>query len=349
MEFLSSYGLFFAKTVTVFVSIILIPLVIFNFGHRKESKKGDLKLIDLSKAYRERQREMQQIKMSNTEYKIWLKAYKKQHKIEEKKQKESLKSGQQVMLKKPCFFVINFKGSMNAHEVSTLREEITAILLIADNKDEILLKLESQGGIVHGYGLAASQLNRLREKGLKLTISVDKVAASGGYMMACVANRIIAAPFAIIGSIGVVSQVPNFHRLLKKRDIDLELHTAGEYKRTLTLFGENTEQGRKKFIQDLNETHQLFKDFVHQKRPTLDINAVATGEHWYGIQAKEKGLIDEIGVSDDIIINQINTHEIIEVTYMPVKRFVDRLISGIIKNIDNLLIRLLKKGEKSLY
>lgn len=338
MEFLSSYGLFVAKIATVVVAIILISLVIFSFGKRKQSKKGDLKLIDLSEAYRQRQREMQQVKMSDAEYKVWLKTCKKQRKIEEKKQKLDAKVGQ-TTLKKPCLFVINFKGSMNAHEVNALREEITAILSIADYKDEVLLRLESPGGVVHGYGLAASQLNRLREKALKLIVSVDKVAASGGYMMACVADRIVAAPFAIIGSIGVVAQVPNFHRLLKKKDIDVELHTAGEYKRTLTLLGENTEQGRKKFVQDLNETHQLFKDFVHQKRPALDINAVATGEHWYGIQAKEKGLIDEIGVSDDIIINQIDAREVIEVTYTPSRRFVDRLMGSMVENADKLLIR----------
>lgn len=347
MEFLSSYGLFVAKIATVVVAIILISLVIFSFGQRKQSKKGDLKLIDLSEAYRQRQREMQQVKMSDAEYKVWLKTYKKQRKIEEKKQKSDAKVGQ-TTLKKPCLFVINFKGSMNAHEVNALREEITAILAIADNKDEVLLRLESPGGVVHGYGLAASQLNRLREKGLKLIVSVDKVAASGGYMMACVADRIVAAPFAIIGSIGVVAQVPNFHRLLKKKDIDVELHTAGEYKRTLTLLGENTEQGRKKFVQDLNETHQLFKDFVHQKRPALDINAVATGEHWYGIQAKEKGLIDEIGVSDDIIINQIDAREIIEVTYTPARRFVDRLMGSMVENADKLLIRWWQRGQRPL-
>lgn len=348
MEFLSSYGLFVAKIATVIIAIILILLFIFSVGLRKQNKKGDLKLIDLSEAYRERQREMQQVKMSDAEYKVWLKTYKKQRKIEEKKQKADAKVGQ-TTVKKPCLFVIDFKGSMNANEVNALREEITAILSIADNKDEVLLRLESPGGVVHGYGLAASQLNRLREKGLKLIVSVDKVAASGGYMMACVADRIVAAPFAIIGSIGVVAQVPNFHRLLKKKDIDVELHTAGEYKRTLTLLGENTEQGRKKFVQDLNETHQLFKDFVHQKRPALDINAVATGEHWYGSQAKEKGLIDEIGVSDDLIINQIEAREIIAVTYTPAKRFVDRLMGSMIENVDKLLIRWWQRGQKPLF
>ncbi|MGP1958181.1 MAG: protease SohB [Arsenophonus sp.] len=348
MEFLLSYGLFFAKTVTIFIIIILIPLVIFSFGQRKQNKKGDLKIIDLSKTYHERQREMQQIKMSDSEYKVWLKSYKKQRKIKEKEKKADSKSNK-LTTKKSCFFIINFKGSMNAHEVSALREEITAILSIADNNDEVLIKLESQGGVVHGYGLAASQLNRLREKGLKLIVSVDKVAASGGYMMACVADCIVAAPFAIIGSIGVVAQVPNFYRLLKKKDIDVELHTAGEYKRTLTLFGENTEKGRKKFTQDLNETHKLFKDFVLQKRPNIDINTVATGEHWYGIQAKEMGLIDDIGVSDDIIIKKIDICQIIEVTYMPHKRLLDRLMCSIVKNIDNLLIRWWQRGQKKLF
>lgn len=209
---------------------------------------------------------------------------------------------------------------MDAREVGSLREEISAILAVAEQDDEVLLRLESPGGMVHGYGLAASQLSRLKEKNIPLTIAVDKVAASGGYMMACIASKIVAAPFAIIGSIGVVAQVPNIHRLLKKHDVDVELHTAGEYKRTLTMLGENTEQGRKKFIEDLNETHELFKQFVHHNRPSLDIDAVATGEYWYGTQALDKGLIDQIGVSDDIIISAIETKEIISIRYTQGKK-----------------------------
>lgn len=182
--------------------------------------------------------------------------------------------------------MLDFNGSMDAGEVSSLREEVSAVLAVAKPQDEVLLRLESPGGVVHGYGLAASQLQRLRQGGIRLTVAVDKVAASGGYMMACVADRIVAAPFAVVGSIGVVAQIPNFNRLLKNKDIDVELHTAGEFKRTLTLFGENTEQGREKFREDLNVTHGLFKQFVHQMRPSLDIDAVATGEHWFGTQAK---------------------------------------------------------------
>nr|EKY1915938.1 protease SohB [Cronobacter sakazakii] len=214
--------------------------------------------------------------------------------------------------------------------------------------DEVLVRLESPGGVVHGYGLAASQLQRLRERQIPLTIAVDKVAASGGYMMACVANNIVAAPFAIIGSIGVVAQIPNFNRLLKRNDIDIELHTAGQYKRTLTLLGENTEEGREKFREDLNETHHLFKEFVHSMRPSLDIDAVATGEHWYGVQAKEKGLVDEISTSDDLIIARMAEREVVSLRYMQRKRLMDRFTGSAAQSLDRLLLRWWQRGQKPL-
>ena len=210
--------------------------------------------------------------------------------------------------------------------MESLREEITIILSVAEpGLDEVLVRLESPGGLVHAYGLAAAQLTRLREKNIRITIAVDKVAASGGYMMACVADKIVAAPFAIVGSIGVVAQVPNIHRLLKKNDIDVEMHTAGQYKRTLTFIGQNTDEGREKFQQELDETHVLFKSFVSQNRPSLDIDKVATGEHWYGTQAKELGLVDELAVSDDLIVAAIPDHEVIQVRYFRRKRLIDKI------------------------
>jgi len=202
--------------------------------------------------------------------------------------------------------------------------------------------------VVHGYGLASSQLARLRQGGIRRTVAVDKVAASGGYMMACVADRIVAAPFAIIGSIGVVAQIPNFSRLLKKNDIDVELHTAGEFKRTLTLFGENTEEGREKFREDLNETHVLFKEFVHQHRPSLDIDSVATGEHWFGTQAREKGLIDAIGTSDDLLIAEMQNHEVIAVRYSRRKRMMDRFTGSAAESADRLFLRWLQRSQEPL-
>ncbi|WP_368919401.1 protease SohB [Providencia vermicola] len=345
MEYFSLYGLFLAKVVTIVVAIIALAVFVFGVGMRRQGGRGELKLTDLGENYRERQRQMQQVKMNASEHKVWMKAFKKQQKVQEKNEKAGAKIGQ-TTVKKPCLYVLDFKGSMDAREVNSLREEVSAILAVAEAHDEVLLRLESPGGMVHGYGLAASQLSRIKEKNIPLTIAVDKVAASGGYMMACIANKIVAAPFAILGSIGVVAQVPNIHRLLKKHDVDVELHTAGEYKRTLTMLGENTEQGRKKFVENLNETHELFKQFVHQNRPSLDIDAVATGEYWYGSQALEKGLIDQIGVSDDIIISAVETKEIISVRYTQSKKMLERFTGSVSENVDKLLLRWWQRGQK---
>ncbi|HEJ0102854.1 MULTISPECIES: protease SohB [Serratia] len=347
MEFISVYGLFLAKVATVVLAIAALAILAVSLGQRKNRQKGELQLTDLGEQYREMQRDMRLARMDTAEQKVWLKQFKKQTKADDKLKKQRAKSGA-VEVTKPCLYVLDFKGSMDAHEVTSLREEISAVLAVASAQDEVLLRLESPGGVVHGYGLAASQLERLRKGGIRLTVAVDKVAASGGYMMACVADRIVAAPFAIIGSIGVVAQIPNFHRLLKKNDIDVELHTAGQFKRTLTLFGENTEQGREKFREDLNETHELFKRFVHEQRPSLDIDSVATGEHWFGSQAKEKGLIDAIGTSDDLLIAELDNHEVIAVRYARRKRLMDRFTGSAAESVDRLLLRWWQRGEKPL-
>ena len=312
MDLLSSYGLFLAKAVTVVVAIAAIVLIVLNAALRKRHSGGQLRLTHLDEAYREMKEDLLLAKMKPQAQKVWLKQHKKEEKQKAKAEKRNAKAGV-TEAAKPTLYVLEFKGSMDAGEVSSLREEISAVLAVAQPGDEVLLRLESPGGVVHGYGLAASQLQRLRDAGLQLTAVVDKVAASGGYMMACVADRIVAAPFSIIGSIGVVAQIPNFNRLLKRNNIDVELHTAGQYKRTLTLFGENTEEGREKFQEDLNETHQLFKDFVHQMRPALDLDKVATGEHWYGRQALDLGLIDEIGTSDALIIAHMDRFSVLGV------------------------------------
>jgi len=227
---------------------------------------------------------------------------------------------------KTTLYVLNFKGDIMASETASLREEISAILSVANPEtDEVLLRLESPGGVVHGYGLAASQLARLKQKGIKLTVAVDKVAASGGYMMACIADKIVSAPFAIIGSIGVVAQIPNIHRLLKKYDVDVDVMTAGEFKRTVTMLGENTEKGKQKFQQELEETHQLFKQFVLQNRPHLDIDKIATGEHWFGTQALELKLVDEITTSDDLILDKMKEKRVLAVKYQLKKSLIKKL------------------------
>ncbi|WP_087087646.1 protease SohB [Acinetobacter pittii] len=208
-------------------------------------------------------------------------------------------------------FVLDFKGDIQASAVENLREEITLILATAKaGRDRVVVRLESPGGMVHGYGLAAAQLVRLRDAGFHLTICVDKVAASGGYMMACIANEIIAAPFAIVGSIGVVAQVPNFNRLLKEHNVDFELYTAGQYKRTVTMFGENTPEGKAKFEEELQQTHVLFKHFVEKYRPQLNVDKVATGEHWYGEDALDLNLVDKLQTSDEYLLALLPQHDV---------------------------------------
>ncbi|MDC5385382.1 protease SohB [Acinetobacter baumannii] len=208
-------------------------------------------------------------------------------------------------------FVFDFKGDIQASAVENLREEITLILATAKaGRDRVVVRLESPGGMVHGYGLAAAQLVRLRDAGFHLTICVDKVAASGGYMMACIANEIISAPFAVVGSIGVVAQVPNFNRLLKEHNVDFELYTAGQYKRTVTMFGENTPEGKAKFEEELQQTHVLFKHFVEKYRPQLNVDKVATGEHWYGQDALDLNLVDKLQTSDEYLLALLPQHDV---------------------------------------
>ena len=347
MELLSQYGLFLAKIATIVVAIAVVATLIVNLTQRKR-QRGELRITNLSEQYKEMQDDMSVALLDGPQQKLWHKAQKKKHKLEAKNAKANAKKGVTAPGDKPKVWVLDFKGSMDAHEVTALREEVTAVLAVIKPQDQVVLRLESPGGVVHGYGLAASQLQRLRDKNIPLTIAVDKVAASGGYMMACVGNRIVSAPFAIIGSIGVVAQIPNFNRFLKNKDIDIELHTAGQYKRTLTLLGENTEEGRQKFREDLNETHHLFKDFVHQMRPQLDIEQVATGEHWYGQQAQEKGLVDEIGTSDDLLLGLMDGHEVLNVRYLQRKKLMDRFTGSAAESADRLLMRWWQRGQKPM-
>ena len=348
MELLSEYGLFLAKIVTVVLAIAAIAAIIVNVAQKNKRQRGELRITRLSEQYEEMKEELATALMDAHQQKIWHKAQKKKHKQEAKLAKAKAKQGETLSSDKPRVWVLDFKGSMDAHEVTALREEITAVLAVYKPQDQVVVRLESPGGVVHGYGLAASQLQRLRDHNIPLTVTVDKVAASGGYMMACVADKIVSAPFAIVGSIGVVAQLPNFNRFLKSKDIDIELHTAGQYKRTLTLLGENTEEGREKFREELNETHLLFKDFVKRMRPSLDIDQVATGEHWYGQQALENGLVDEINTSDDVILGLMNGREVVNVRYMQRKKLLDRFTGSAAESADRLLLRWWQRGQKPL-
>tara|TARA_R110002072_G_scaffold297959_1_gene471294 strand:+ start:6735 stop:7724 length:990 start_codon:yes stop_codon:yes gene_type:complete len=327
VEFLIEYGMFLAKFLTVVLILLFAIGAIIFIVSRAKGDNEHLNIKNINDKYETMSFMLNSQVLDKKEFKKYL-----------KKQKQNLKEKDKAPSdERKKIFVLDFKGDIKASTVSSLREEITAILTIADKKDEIVVVLESGGGTVHGYGLGASQLRRVRDKGIMLTVAVDKVAASGGYMMACVAEKIIAAPFAIIGSIGVLAQIPNFHKLLKKLDIDFEQITAGDYKRTLTMFGKNTDEDREKFKAELEDTHHLFKEFVKDNREQVDIHKIATGEHWYGKRAIELNLVDELITSDDYLSSAANTADIFEIKYERKKPVTEKLISfgaNILDSID---------------
>ncbi len=308
--FFSEYGLFLAKTLTIVFAIVAVVTGIILLASRgRDMGREHLDIKKLNQKFEDMAETIKLNTLDKDELKKLEKTEKKQHKADEKRRK----SGESAPRKR--IYVLNFDGDIKASPLSSLRQEITAILTVASPDDEVFLNLQSGGGLVHAYGLAASQLMRLTQKKIPLTIAVDKIAASGGYMMACVADKIIAAPFSVIGSIGVIAQIPNFHRLLKKHDIEFEQLTAGEFKRTLTMFGENTDKAREKFKEELEDTHVLFKDFIKEHRPIIDIDKIATGEHWPAKRALELKLVDELITSDDFLLEQSKEKDLYEITY----------------------------------
>ncbi len=317
MEMLAEYGLFLAKTVTVVLAIGAI-LVLVLATRRRGREVGELHVQGLNERFEHLESVLKQRVLPK-------KKFRKASKEDKARTKKARKKQQSEDRKR--VFVLSFKGDIRASAVASLREEVTAVLSIASERDEVLVRLENAGGLVHEHGLAASQLTRVKARGIPMTVAVDKVAASGGYMMACVADRIIAAPFAVLGSIGVLAQIPNFHRLLDTHGVEFEQIKAGELKRTLTMFGKNTEEDRARMKEQIEDTHTLFKEYVAQHRPVLDIDVVATGEHWHGIRALEHELVDELMTSDDYLIAAKDDADLFEVSYKHKKDLSERLAS----------------------
>ena len=305
IDLISNYGLFLLKTLTVLISILLI--LSFAVNSKRSKSDGSLEVTNINNELVTLEENIKKNILTSKEFKKFIKHRKKNLKMLNKK-----------------LFVIDFKGNIKASEIISLRREISGIILSHKKGDEVLLRLENSGGTVHEHGLAASQLKRIKDKRIPLTICVDKVAASGGYMMACVANKIISSPFAIIGSIGVLAQVPNFNKLLKNKGVDFEQHTAGNYKRTVTMFGENTDKDREKLGEQLDDIHILFKDFIVSQRKNVDIEKVDTGEYWYGKSALDLNLVDQIMTSDEYILSMKDRFDIIHIKYKPSKTFADK-------------------------
>jgi serine protease SohB len=339
-EFFFEYGLFAAKTLTfILIIVFAIGFLIAAAAAKASKQRETLEIENINDKLDDYKDAMEAEILSKEEYKAIQKSQKKQDRQERKERKKRLKSGEDEEFKSRLFLV-RFDGDLHASEVENLRESITAILSVAKPSDEVLIILDSHGGVVHNYGLAASQLVRIKEKQIKLTVSVDLIAASGGYMMACVADHIIAAPFAVLGSIGVLAEVPNFHGLLQKHKVDIEHHTAGEYKTTLTMLAKNTDKGREKFQEELDEIHVLFKNFVSENRPQVDINKIATGEVWYGTQALEVGLIDAIKTSDDYIVEKSANSDIYDISLQVHENLKEKISAMLYKSTSTALERL---------
>ena len=353
-EFFFEYGLFAAKLATFVVAVLVVVIVSAMATRRvRKAMKGHIETNKVNDEIEAMRFALDASVSDPDTYKLHVKQKHKADKLERKARRKALKhaagSDAADASDKPRVFVLDFVGDLRARAVSHLRREITAVLAMARDGDEVVVRLESGGGMVHAYGLASSQLLRIRARGIGLTVCVDKVAASGGYMMACVSNRILAAPFAILGSIGVIAQIPNFNRLLKKNDIDFEMITAGEYKRTLTILGENTDKGREKFTAEIEDTHQLFKEFVAEHRPALDLERVATGEHWFGQRALDLGLVDELSTSDEYIVKACDKADVFEVKYVEKKPLPERI--GLVAQdaADGLLMKWWERSTLSRY
>ena len=314
IDLLVAYGFFLLKIVTVLL-VILIPIIMISSStkHRKETDKGRIIVKNLSDKLEEIGVTLKSAEMDPKAYKSFLKERNK------KKKKEIKGKSKEIV------YVLDFKGDIQASAVGKLKQEINAIIASQVKCKEVVIKVESGGGSAYAYGLCAAELKRLVDNKIKLTVCIDKIAASGGYLMSCVATKIVAAPWAIVGSIGVIAQLPNFHRLLKKLDIDIEMHTAGKFKRTLTTLGENTKQGREKFISELEDLHVVFKDFVKENRSKIQVAKVSTGEVWQGEKAKKLGLIDEIGTSDDYLLKLASKFKLLEIQYFEKKPFTARI------------------------
>lgn len=317
MQFLSDYALFVAELATVLVAFVVAVVLIVGVARRGAQPEG-LRVEHLNERFDGFADTLRHAVEGSRSSRKAVKARKK-----------AAKRGGRASGERARLYVLDFKGDLRASATASLREEISALLALARREDEVLVRLENAGGMVHEHGLAASQLLRVRAAGVRLTVAVDKVAASGGYLMACVADRIVAAPFAIVGSVGVLAQLPNFHRLLEEKGIDFEQVMAGRYKRTLTLFGENTDEARSKLKTELEEVHALFQQLIAEHRPQVDLGEIATGEHWYGTRALELKLVDEIGTSDDLLLAASRERELYRVSYKRHRSVGERLKGGV--------------------
>jgi len=361
-EFFFDYGLFLLKVLTFVIAFIVMVAVVVaaaSKSRKDEDGSGTISITRLNKQFDTMRDTLSGAVLDSPMQKVIEKERKAEEKARRKAEKKAAKAaskqrgkGGETRVDPPVrkrLFVVDFDGDIRASAVENLRRELSAILTTATSQDEVVVRLESGGGMVASYGLGASQLARVLDKNIPLTVTIDKVAASGGYMMACVSNKILSAPFAMVGSIGVVAQMPNFHRLLKKYDVDFEMLTAGKYKRTLTMLGENTDEARQKFIEDIERIHGSFKGHVQTYRQKLDIEQVATGEVWLGQEAQALNLVDVISTSDEYLMKACDSADVLVVRYKEKKPLSDRLSISFQNAFDGLIVRWVDRLVKARF
>lgn len=349
LEFIAAYGLFLAKVITVLGAVLIVIGSLFSTSKHKAEQAGNIRTKHLNKDLKAMKDQMNDVLLNDAQHKQIEKIEKKKAKEQKKLEKKQAKLKDDEDVQKSRVFVLDFDGGKEGYEVENLRKEVTAVLSVANKTDEVFVRVESPGGMVHTYGLAAAQLERIKAASIPLTISVDKVAASGGYLMACIADKLIAAPFAIVGSVGVLVEITNFNKLLRKNDIDVEILTAGEYKHTISMLGEITPEAREKTLLELAAVHSMFKNFVSKYRPQLDIEKVATGEYWHGTQAIEMKMVDELVTSDEYLCKQCDQEvDVFEISFREKETLGDKLGISLSTTIDRVSSALLRKFSRPI-
>lgn len=167
----------------------------------------------------------------------------------------------------------------------------------------VVLHINSPGG-----GVAASQeiyeeINKLREKGVKVVASMSAVAASGAYYIACAADTIVANPGTLTGSIGVIFEWPILSELMRKLGVKLEVIKSGDMKDVGSIGRPITRREREMLQSVVDDTYNQFVEVVSRERglPIEDVIELADGRIFTGNQARDLGLVDVIGNFEDAI------------------------------------------------
>ncbi|WP_343192796.1 S49 family peptidase [Buchnera aphidicola (Taiwanaphis decaspermi)] len=303
MEFIYSYILFIIKTLSVLFFLHLFSKIIIIYI----LKKNDIYLNNTLK-----------VELLNNHYK----------KLKNDLsffQKKKIINQKNVYNKKSNLYILDYNDKIKKNKIKKLREEISSIILVAKKNDEVLLRLENTSDIVYEYGLVIAQLQRLRKKGIKLIISIDKIVSNGGYIIACVADHISASPFSIIGPINIVVNIPNIDKYTQTSNLNNQLNDCNTFTK-LTLIKNNTKIYVNKIFNKLDIKKYIRNSFIKDMRPSLNLNKIFNQNYWIGENAINEKLIDSINTSDDILFSKKDTHNLLKIKYVYKSNIVEKYI-----------------------